>query len=150
MNQKRNCPRCFKNLPSDCFRKGDKLCVWCKWESKERRARARYRDKIKLARKRVKISEVDFVKWYKHQRDCCTYCGLTFKELKSLRIKRGGGYCVSWDIDRIDSARPYELGNLKLSCFVCNMAKGDILKFNEAKEIGSAVRKIWRRRLKSL
>ena len=64
-----------------------------------------------------------------------------------LRIRRGGGYCVSWDIDRLDSSRPYEWGNLALSCFVCNMAKGDQLTAAEARVVGQAIRGVWRARL---
>jgi len=54
---------------------------------------------------------------------------------------------VGWDIDRIDSSGAYELGNLALSCFVCNMAKGDILSADEARIIGAAVKQIWTERL---
>jgi hypothetical protein len=96
----------------------------------------------------VKISLDDFVAWYKDQSDCCAYCGLSFAELKKLRIKRRGGYCVAWDIDRIDSSRDYEPGNLALSCFVCNMAKGDMLSSAEARIIGQAVRQVWMARLR--
>jgi hypothetical protein len=89
----------------------------------------------------------EFVEWYVAQEDRCAYCGLTYAELKKLRIRRGGGYSVAWDIDRIDSARPYERGNLALSCFVCNMAKGDQLSGEEARLVGSAIRNVWRARL---
>jgi hypothetical protein len=112
-----------------------------------KRAAARYRDKRKLVKERLNIGLAEFVAWYKAQDDCCAYCGLTFAELKKLQIRRGGGYCVSWDVDRLDSSRPYEVGNLALSCFVCNMAKGDILSPGEAREIGEVVRKVWRARL---
>jgi hypothetical protein len=54
---------------------------------------------------------------------------------------------VSWDVDRIDSSRPYEPGNLALSCFVCNMAKGDMLSAAEARIVGEAVGRVWRARL---
>jgi 5-methylcytosine-specific restriction endonuclease McrA len=115
-----------------------------------KRAKARYRDKVKpssTARYRVAISKSSFVRWYEQQPDCCAYCGLTFTELKRLKIKRQGGYCVGWDIDRVVSSRPYELGNLALSCFVCNMAKGDVLSASEGRIIGRAVRKLWNTRL---
>lgn len=143
----RTCPMCREQLPEDCFRKGASLCVWCAWSDKSKRARARYRDKQKLAKNRLSITMDDFVAWYEAQDDRCAYCRLTFAELKTLRIKRGGGYSVSWDIDRIDSSRPYEPGNLALSCFVCNMAKGDILSAAEARVIGEAIRGVWRARL---
>ena len=96
------------------------------------------------------ISKDMFVKWYEEQDDCCAYCGLTFDQLKELKIRRRGGYVVAWDIDRIDSSRPYELGNLALACFVCNMAKGDVLSASEARVVGQAVREVWNGRLKRL
>jgi 5-methylcytosine-specific restriction endonuclease McrA len=145
----RACPKCSISMPVDCYRKGAKVCVWCDYASKEKRAKARYRDKLKLAKNRVNISLEAFVNWYVAQEDCCAYCGLSYDELKSLRIQRGGGYCVAWDIDRIDSTKMYEPDNLSLSCFVCNMAKGDMLTAEEAKIVGQAVRKIWRERLKN-
>jgi 5-methylcytosine-specific restriction endonuclease McrA len=88
----------------------------------EKRARARWRDIRKRATTLLSLPE--FVAWYVDQPDCCAYCGLTFAEAKRLRLKTAGGYFVSWDIDRIDPARGYELGNLALSCFACNTAKG--------------------------
>ena len=143
----RTCPSCRERLPEDCFRKGARVCVWCSWTDKSKRAKARYRDKRKLAPDRLRITLDDFVTWYTEQDDCCAYCGLTFAELKTLRIKRANGYSVTWDIDRVDSLRPYQLGNLALSCFVCNMAKGDMLSAAEARIVGKAVRRVWRARL---
>lgn len=143
----RRCPRCGETMPADCFRKGAKACTWCVWASPRKRAAARYRDKVKLARSRVNISAPAFVGWYEQQPDRCAYCGLTFSEQKRLRIRRRGGYAIAWDIDRVDSSRPYEPGNLALSCFVCNMAKGDMLSGAEARIIGRAVREVWDARL---
>lgn len=145
----KHCLTCKEMLPLDCFRKDARSCVWCSFSSKSKRAEARYHDKKKLANSRLNITRDDFVAWYKAQDDCCTYCGLTFDELRRLKIKRGGNNYVSWDIDRIDPSRHYEPGNLALSCFVCNMAKGDILSFAEACVVGEAVRRVWRARLTS-
>ena len=70
-------------------------------------------------------------------------------EVKRLRLQRGGfGNFVSWDIDRLNSNKPYRLGNLALSCFVCNMAKGNLMSEAEAKQVGAAVRRVFRARLK--
>jgi hypothetical protein len=144
----RACPACSEELPSDAFRKGARSCVWCAWADPIKRAKARYRDKQKLPSGRLRITLPEFVAWYAAQEDRCAYCGITFAELRSLRIKRGGGYSVAWDIDRVDSSRPYEAGNLALSCFVCNMAKGDQLSPSEARLVGEAVREVWRARLR--
>ena len=146
----KQCPQCREELPADCFRRGGRSCVWCAWSDMRKRAKARYRDKRKLSAKRLAISIDDFVRWYESQQDRCEYCGLTFAELRSLRIRRKGGYSVSWDIDRRDSALPYQVDNLALSCFVCNMAKGDMLSYEEALLVGRAIRDIWRARLSAL
>jgi 5-methylcytosine-specific restriction endonuclease McrA len=142
-----HCTNCREEFPPGSFRKHAKTCAWCTFASKAKRAKFRYRDKQKTPKSRLNISLDDFVAWYEAQLDECAYCGLTFAELKSLRIKRGRWYCVAWDIDRINSGRPYELGNLALSCFVCNMAKGDVLNADEARLIGATIRGIWRARL---
>ena len=152
----RLCTVCEEHLPADAFRKGSNdTCTWCQWNDPGQRARARYGDKLKADKKRAEgdkrlyASESEFVDWYCSQDDCCHYCGLTRLEAKSLRLKRGSfGYFVSWDIDRVDSSRPYELGNMVLSCFMCNMAKAGYFSEDEALLLGAAVRTIINRRLK--
>lgn len=89
--QQRQCPRCRETMSADCFRKGAKNCVWCVFGSMRKRAKARYLDKLKLAPRRINIRDRAFVDWYEQQIDRCTYCGLTFAELKRLKIRRGGG-----------------------------------------------------------
>ena len=96
------------------------------------------------------MSKTQFVKWYLSQPDQCAYCGLTFSELKRLRLRRLRGYYVSWDIDRKNPLRPYEKGNLALACFYCNTAKANHLSDEEARTVGNAMRKIYRARLVTL
>lgn len=145
----RFCKSCREKMPADCFRKGQPVCVWCQFASMEKRAKARYADKRRQATKwPIALSKEDFVAWYCRQKDQCAYCGVTYAELKQLKLRSRGGYYVSWDIDRIDSYRPYENGNLALSCFLCNTAKGNHLSGAEAKIVGNAIRKVLRTRLK--
>jgi 5-methylcytosine-specific restriction endonuclease McrA len=144
---KRECPCCHEKVPADSFRKKKRMCVWCEWGNPEKRAKARYSDIRKRAGHKLEIGRRAFVEWYKEQEDRCAYCGLSIAEVKSLRIKHGRGYFVSWDIDRLDPSRPYEPDNLALACFVCNMAKGDLLSPAEARTIGRAVRQVWKGRL---
>jgi 5-methylcytosine-specific restriction endonuclease McrA len=100
------------------------------------------------------MSLPEFVAWYVRQPDCCAYCGLTMVEAKRLRLRirlrTAGGYFVSWDIDKIDPSRPYELGNLALSCFACNTAKGAHLTAAEARIVGQAMRRVWDARLEAV
>ncbi len=146
--QQRLCPRCGEELPLGCFREGVKVCTWCDYSSMERRARARWRDLGKG--ERLRMSEHEFVAWYVEQPDCCAYCGLTIAEVKRLRLMARRGYYVSWDIDRIDPSRLYEPGNLALSCFACNTAKGAHLTTEEARIVGQAMRRVWDARLEAV
>ena len=91
-----------------------------------------------------------FAAWYVDQPDSCAYCGLTIAEAKRLRLRIASGYVIAWDIDRIDPTRPYEPGNLALSCFACNRAKGAHLTAEEARIIGEAMRRVWDRRLEAV
>jgi hypothetical protein len=56
-----------------------------------KRAAYRYGGKRKLRKEGLHIVKADFIAWYERQADCCAYCGVTFAELKRLRIRRGGG-----------------------------------------------------------
>jgi 5-methylcytosine-specific restriction endonuclease McrA len=145
--QQRRCPRCGEELPLGCFRRSAKVCTWCAWSDMEKRARARWRDIRKRAPTRLRISLPEFVAWYTDQPDRCAYCGLTIAEAKRLRLKSAGGYFVSWDIDKIDPNGGYEPGNLALSCFACNTAKGAHLTAEEARIVGKALRQVWDARL---
>lgn len=152
------CVACNEELLEDAFRKNSKgVCTWCQWEPAEKRAIERYKDKLAADKKRLEddkrlnISQADFVKWYLSQDDCCYYCGTTMPECKALKLKRGSfGYFVSWDIDRKDSLKPYEQGNIVLSCFMCNMAKASYFSAEETKVIGSSIRKVVKARLAAL
>ena len=158
------CIRCQNSYSSNAFRKLSKgECVWCQWESPERRALARFNDKVKLERVRearanergdtfvphLKVTKTQFLSWYLSQPDECHYCGLKLEQLRELQLRRGVfGYSVSWDIDRKDPKRFYERGNLALACFMCNMAKGSYFDEDEAKVLGQAIRKVVKARLK--
>jgi ribosomal protein L37E len=148
------CSECGEDLSPDWFRKTEKVCSWCAYSSTKRRAEARWKDiqKRELRKgplSRLRITKEEFVAWYEQQPDLCSYCGLSRDEAKLLRLRtgHGGGYYVSWDIDRIDPARGYESGNLALSCFACNTAKGRYLSGEEARIIGQAMRQVWNLRL---
>lgn len=151
----RQCRSCGITHSTEAFRAKQNHCKWCQFSSMETRAVERYKDKRRAAARRhdgsdwLSISQADFVSWYLRQPDRCHYCHTTYDELRKLRLKRSSwGYYVSWDIDRLDSARPYEAGNMVLSCFMCNMAKGNYFTAAEAAIIGKAVRQIILARLK--
>lgn len=84
---------------------------------------------------KVLITQVKFVEWYESQpRDCC-YCGIKEKELQTLKdAYNNKTYRLS--IDRIDSSKNYEVGNLALCCLRCNHIKGNFFTQSEMVEIG--------------
>ncbi len=148
----KKCDMCESVFPVKAFRSGSKQCVWCQYQKMEKRAINRFRDKVKMNRigkHAFKIDKDSFVAWYCSQKDLCHYCGVTFDELRRLRLKGRAGYYVSWDIDRVQSESPYEIGNIVLSCMVCNTAKSNYLTESEAKEVGKTIKSIFNKRLKN-
>lgn len=149
------CAACLVEQPIDAFRVRRSECTWCQFSSMEKRAVERYKDKLRADVRnknrpaKLSITRAGFVAWYVNQPDCCHYCGTTYQELRRLRLRRSAwGYYVSWDIDRLDSMKPYAAGNMVLACFMCNMAKGNYFTAAEAAIIGKAVRQIILARLK--
>jgi hypothetical protein len=143
----RTCAECSEAVPLHCFRAGRNQCVWCQFAEPEVRARWRYKDKCRQPRWSSELTQELFVRWYLSQPDCCSYCGVTYNELRRLQLPRLKGYYVSWDIDRKDSSRDYELGNLALACVICNIAKSSYLSEAEARIMGRAVREVYNQRL---
>lgn len=143
----RLCAVCCGEFAERCFRRNHSECIWCQFADQEFRAEWRYRDKCKHVRWSASLDRKDFVDWYLSQPDQCAYCGVTYAQLKKLCLPRLKGYYVSWDIDRKDSSRPYELGNLALACFYCNVAKSNYLDEAEAKIVGRAIGEVYRSRL---
>lgn len=143
------CSSCNVKLPANCFRKGRKDCVWCQFSDPSFRAEWRYKDKLRQKRWPVHISKEDFVKWYIHQPDECHYCKTPYTDLKKLQLPRFNGRYVSWDIDRIDSSKPYQEGNLVLACFICNSTKSNLLTEHETMHIGKSIRQVLLERIKN-
>ncbi len=84
--------------------------------------------------------------------DHCDYCGITNDEINALadkhqlRKKNFRGWTL--EIDRLDSNLEYSKDNCVLACYWCNNAKTDEFTFEEFKEVGKVIRKIWDKRLK--
>lgn len=141
------CKKCLQEFEDDCFRKGQDICVWCQFKDPENRAGHRFNDKKKEKRWKIKTKK-EFVDWYLEQDDECYYCGITFDDLRSLRLNRFRGKYVSWDIDRKNNCKPYTVDNIVLSCFLCNTVKGSVLNENETKKIGKAIGMVYKDKLK--
>jgi hypothetical protein len=81
----------------------------------------------------------------------CAYCQITTEEIvnlanaKQLHKKNYRGW--SLEIDRKDSNLEYKISNCVMACYWCNNAKTDEFTFDEFKEIGKEIRKVWEVRL---
>ena len=79
----------------------------------------------------------------------CAYCGISEKDCKDFFAKnskftRGGHRGLSLEVDRIDSSKDYEIGNVVWACYPCNNSKSNYC--NTAKEfepIAKGIRDIW-------
>ena len=71
---------------------------------------------------KVSITLIDFEKLIKQ---CCFYCG---KEPQDKKYLNGIKNIKANGIDRIDSSKGYEIGNVVACCTKCNMAKNDMSK----------------------
>ena len=91
----------------------------------------------------VTISLENFLKWYDHQPKICHYCGI---EETKLPIDSDSFNCrtTRLSIDRMDSKKGYEEGNMVLCCLRCNSLKSDFFTPSEMREIGQKyVSKRW-------
>ena len=79
----------------------------------------------------------------------CHYCGILEDEFYQIwsgpfygGFKRG----QRLEIDRKASSLGYDIENCVLACSVCNMAKSDKFSYDEFKEMGEVIRRIWQNR----
>ena len=83
----------------------------------------------------VEIPRKDFITWYNLQPKHCVYCNIPELDLKHM-----GNYyfdkCDRLTVDRMDNSIGYRNDNIVLSCYRCNMTKGDVFSFDEMVEIG--------------
>jgi len=82
----------------------------------------------------------------------CEYCEITVNDIEQLAINRKlykkneRGWKL--EIDRINSNLEYKPDNCVMACYWCNNAKTDEFTYEEFKEIGKEIRKVWETRLK--
>jgi len=82
----------------------------------------------------IKMTQEEFVDWYNSKPKICCYCGIPENSLKVIdyipehRRSR-------LQIERIDNDKGYELDNIDLACYACNMIHQKPLSFEEIREI---------------
>ena len=93
-------------------------------------ASLKFRLKRRNQLNKLKISKKDFIEWFNQQEQKCFYCGRTIEETFKDNIIYSKNF-NRFTIDRIDSNKGYELENIVLACFKCNMIKGNIFTKDE-------------------
>lgn len=84
------------------------------------------------------ITKKQFVEWWNKQKQKCFYCKRNFEEIKNdkdlinKRAKR-------LTIDRLDNTKGYEIGNMVLACYRCNLIKGSYFVPKEMLKIGEII-----------
>ena len=74
--------------------------------------------------------------WFNSVEKKCAYCGSDHNVVnKFLKKKNVNKQFVRLTIDRIDSNGGYEISNIILSCYVCNLSKSSIISHDDFKEI---------------
>jgi hypothetical protein len=90
----------------------------------------------------------EFVKWRRATEQKCHYCGIDEPDVRRVGMKSQVQRDMSvMGVDRLDSSKGYEEGNLVPCCFVCNQIKGDRFSDAEMEKIGPAVAEVWHSRL---
>jgi len=159
----RKCTKCQKNYPEslkhflkDKRFKGN-LTRWCRncsneyqraWSKKHPRKSKERQRKYDNSEKRaylrlkqssrallVTITQEDFIMWYKSQPRKCCYCGIEEARLP-IDSDSYNRRTARLTIDRMNSQKGYEKGNLALCCYRCNSIKGNFFTPSEMVEIG--------------
>lgn len=82
------------------------------------------------------LSREEFIKWYNKQEKICHYCNKTEKDSlndMNRKMKR-------LSIDRKDNNKGYELNNIVLACYKCNMIKSNDISYEKMLKIGEIIK----------
>lgn len=93
----------------------------------------------KKRNKKVNISKEEFTIWWKKQEQKCYYCGKTLHQV--INDNDTMNNCrTRLTIDRKDNDKPYEVSNIVLACYRCNMIKSNFFTEKEMLEIGKIIK----------
>lgn len=90
------------------------------------------------------LSCQEFITWYNNELKICVYCKRTAQEA----IKDYNGYHTRLSIDRKDNNKGYQLDNIVLCCYNCNVIKGNRYTYEEMQQIAKIIIKIANKRIK--
>jgi len=98
--------------------------------------------------KPVIITKEEFVNWYNDQPKQCVYCGIEEANLGVWTDNYNRRSPMRLTIDCKVNNKGYVLGNIVLSCYICNFIKGNMFSHDEMLEIGQKhVRPKWENKL---
>lgn len=146
----RNCASGYRSRCKDCRNK-DRLKRIRKPEYIYLKIQERLRDLKKKGRHLDICTQSEFVDWYKQQDRTCNYCLLPEDFINFIPFKANSGFLNKsrLEIDRADNAKGYVLGNLILSCPICNRVKGSLLTKKDMLKVGfEIIRPKWIKLLK--
>ena len=82
------------------------------------------------------INREEFILWYNNQEKLCHYCNKTEKDAlndMNRKMKR-------LSIDRKDNSIGYQLDNIVLACYKCNMIKSNDISYEKMLNIGGILK----------
>lgn len=94
---------------------------------------------LKRSKHEVGFTKNEFLEWYSEQSKQCTYCCRTIEEVKMV----DDGlllYSNQLSIDRKDNEKGYVPNNIVLSCFRCNLIKGNFFTYEQMIRVGELVK----------
>ena len=97
-----------------------------------------------------KCTGEEFVKWHNNEPKVCKYCDLP-EEYVTHIISAFSRNDKRLSVDRLDPKGGYELGNMALCCFTCNLVKSDYFTAQEMQEIAQKyIKPKWQEKIKKL
>jgi hypothetical protein len=90
--------------------------------------------KIKSKARRINfnLKKLEFINWYKKQNKSCVYCNRPEKVVIKDKNKKSNRLTI----DRKNNSKGYELNNIVLCCYRCNMIKSAEFTFKQMLKIG--------------
>lgn len=100
-----------------------------------KRKRQPYNDYVSNCRRKNIYWEISFDDFNELTSKNCVYC-----DRPPHRVRNGWFYN---GIDRLDNNKGYTIKNSVPCCHPCNRVKSDLLSFEEMREVGKILKKIW-------
>ena len=83
------------------------------------------------------------LKLYERDGKNCHYCGIKEGDFIPIWGKFYKGRGKILELERKDNEKGYSEENCVLACAICNNAKSNKFTYEEFKEVGKAIKKIW-------